>query len=154
MERAFLIISILTVFFFFIISIVRIILYCTFRYIINKYKRLLSFLKFKKDKKSNSSTNSNREDQRLRDKEKEKKLDKVYKINQEEQILQQPTQTRIVGIVKPVGKWTQLILGQKVSYMMQQANALKQQTENGYTGYWQTMEHSHDTRRRNRGASR
>ena len=100
-------------------------------------------MKKKSNKKLDTKNNTNRDDKRLRDKEKERRLDRVYKINQEEHILQQPTQTKIVGIVKPIGKWTQLILGQKVSYMMQQANALKQQTEHGY---WQTMLNSHNTK--------
>ena len=144
MERASLIIFLLSILFFLIISITRIVLYFVFKGIINKYKKLLDVFKDKLGKKSESKNNTNRDDKRIRDKEKEKELDKVYRINQEEQILQQPMQTKIVGIVKPIGRWTQLILGQKVSYMMQQANALKQQTEHGY---WQTMVHSHDTRK-------
>ena len=143
MERAFLIVFLLSVLFFFVISFIRIILYFVFKSIVNKYRNLLNILKKRSNKKLDTKNNTNRYDKRLRDKEKEKKLDRVYKINQEEHILQQPTQTKIVGIVKPIGKWTQLILGQKVSYMMQQANALKQQTEHGY---WQTMLNSHNTK--------
>lgn len=143
MVRAFLIIFLLSILFFIVISLIRIILYFVLKGIINKYKNLLKLLTNKLNKNKNESF-TNRDDKRLKDKEKEKILDKVYKINQEERILQQPIQTRIIGIVKPVGRWTQLILGQKVSYMMQQANALKQQTEHGY---WQTMVHSHDIRK-------
>ena len=41
-------------------------------------------------------------------------------------------QTKIIGIVKPIGKWTKLILGQRVVGLMQHANLLKQQNASGY----------------------
>lgn len=45
-------------------------------------------------------------------------------------------QTKIIGIVKPIGKWTKLILGQRVVGLMQHANLLKQQNA---SGYWVNM---------------
>lgn len=137
-DEAFFIITILSVVIFFTLIIIRTVSYFVLKNIIKGY------LNIKKRFSTKENQSTNRDDKKERDKEKEKKLDKVVVMNQEQAILQQFEQTKIVGVVKPIGKWTKLILGQKVGYMMQQANALKEQTGHGY---WQTMMNSHDTRR-------
>lgn len=137
-NEAFFIITILSIIIFIILIIVRTVSYFVLKNIIAGY------LNIKKKFINRESQSTNRDDRKERDKEKEKKLDKVIAMNQEQMVLQQFEQTKIVGVVKPIGRWTKLILGQKVGYMMQQANALKEQTGHSY---WQTMINSHDTRR-------
>lgn len=38
----------------------------------------------------------------------------------------------IVGVIQPIGKWTSLILGKKISYLIQQTGAIK-------GGFWTNM---------------
>ena len=169
LEYAIRVISILFVIIFVSISILRIILTIILLRLIAKYKAILKFIKSKIDaenEKNKKSNSSNIEGEKARDKEKEKKkqieAQKVLKLDkngnvigkynaQYEMILaekqkevEKPDKTKIVGVVKPIGKWTELILGQKVSYLMQQAQQLKEQGDNGY---WVNMMNAHDQRK-------
>jgi hypothetical protein len=47
----------------------------------------------------------------------------------------------IVGVVKPIGKFTSMIMGQKITYLMQHANELKSM---GDSSYHKVMMNSHD----------
>jgi hypothetical protein len=59
-------------------------------------------------------------------------------INSQESELEQEekNQTRIVDFVKPVGFWTSMILGQKLTYLIQSAQALNKR---GDKGFWASM---------------
>lgn len=150
MKEALTIIGILFSIIFCTITLLRIILTIIFRRLINKYKNLLRLLKNKMNFNKESNSQSNKEDKLFREKnleiKKAKNLATVVKINQERDVLNDfnisENKTKIVGIVKPIGKWTSLILGQKVSYLIQQANQLKQQND---AGYWTNMTKAHAT---------
>jgi hypothetical protein len=45
-------------------------------------------------------------------------------------------QLEIVDFVKPVGFWTSMILGQKLTYLIQSANVLNKR---GNKGFWVSM---------------
>jgi hypothetical protein len=57
--------------------------------------------------------------------------------------LEEPNYNRkeIVGIVKPIGRFTSMIMGQKVTYMMQHADELKKMND---PSYHKVMMSAHD----------
>ena len=55
---------------------------------------------------------------------------------QQEMDSQEMNSTKIVDFVKPVGFWTSLILGQKLTYLVQSAQILNQR---GDKGFWASM---------------
>jgi hypothetical protein len=95
----------------FAIIITRIILYIT----------LLGLDNLQKTFKGSKSTNTSKkeEDELLRDKKREKRKEKELQNAQEsnELIDDVPEKPRIVGIAKPVGYWTSLIIGQRLREM-------------------------------------
>lgn len=151
MKEALIIISILSIIIFCIIAITRIVALIMLRYTIKKYKALIAL--FKKDKLPDKEPiyvpNSNRPDKLYRDKdiEKKKELEQEKAIFQNVQVMnnrhveQEQSLGNIVGIVKPIGKWTALVMGEKITYLMQHAEELKRQSDKGY---WQTKMHAVD----------
>lgn len=146
------IIGILFTFFFLLILLIRFILTIFFLNLIKKYQALLSYIKSqttKPDFEAYKNTSAKTEEERSRDQKKEikkiKEMGIAIKMNQIEDTFQEfledksMDKVKIVGIVKPVGKWTSLILGQKVTGLMQQATKLQQQND---LGYWANMMHS------------
>lgn len=55
---------------------------------------------------------------------------------EEERDRHEMSQVEIVDLVKPIGFWTSMILGQKLTYLIQSANALN---KNGNKGFWVSM---------------
>lgn len=146
------IIAILFIFFFLLILLIRFILTIFFLNLIKKYKTLLNYIKSQKQKpdfNAYKNTANKTEEERSRDKKKEvkkiKEMGIAIKMNQIEDTFQEfleeksMEKTKIVGIAKPIGKWTSLILGQKVTGLMQQVTKLQQQND---LGYWANMMHS------------
>jgi hypothetical protein len=78
----------------------------------------------------------------------------VTKINnnKEKDELEEPNYNKkeIVGIVKPIGRFTSMIMGQKITYMMQHADELKKIND---SAYHKVMMNSHD-KTAARGAAR
>lgn len=149
MKEALLIISLLSVFIFFTITIFRIVMAVILKFTINKYLKLLSMLR-PKESNSDNYVPSSRNDVLYRDKDIEKRKEvEAQKINNvkrlpklnEESLDLEPNYNKknIVGIVKPIGYWTSLIMGQKVVGLMQHAEMLKEQND---SGYWVNMVHS------------
>lgn len=151
MKEALLIILGLSVILFIVITIVRIVMAIFFLFMIRKYKYLISLIK-PKDKKEDSYIPSSIDDIMYRDKDIEKKkkqeletqlknVKRIPKVGDDSGLDYDLDRKEIVGIVKPVGKWTAMILGQKVSYLMQHAEQLKTQND---AGYWVNMIHAQE----------
>ncbi|MBP7709588.1 MAG: hypothetical protein KA100_00775 [Rickettsiales bacterium] len=60
----------------------------------------------------------------------------IISSNQQEFDKQEMNQINIVDIVKPVGFWTSMILGQKLTYLIQSAQVLNKR---GDKGFWASM---------------
>lgn len=164
MKEALTIITVLSVVLFIIISIVRIIATIILQFTIKKYLKLLSLLR-PKDKVDNNYIPSSRNDILYRDKDVEKQKEQEVKKQQLQNVKRLPkinednidlepnyNKKEIVGIVKPIGYWTSLIMGQRVVGLMQHAEKLKEQNDNGY---WVNMLYSRgELRGKNKGQGR
>ena len=160
MREALIFISILSVILFFVITIVRIIATIILKYTISKYLKLLALLRPKDNNTQNNYVPSSRNDIMYRDKDIEKQkeqeaqklvnVQRLPKVGGEEFDLEPNySKKNIVGMVKPIGYWTSLIMGQRVTSLMQHAEVLKQQNDNGY---WVNMMHARDMAKgKNRG---
>ena len=160
MRGALIFISILSVILFFVITIVRIIATIILKYTISKYLKLLALLRPKDKLDDNKYVPSSRNDIMYRDKDIEKQkeqeaqklvnVQRLPKVGGEEFDLEPNySKKNIVGMVKPIGYWTSLIMGQRVTSLMQHAEVLKQQNDNGY---WVNMMHARDMAKgKNRG---
>ena len=153
MREAIIFIGILSVIMFFIITIVRIIATIFLKYTIRKYQQLLALIR-PKETGDNTYIPSSRNDVLFRDKdiEKKKELEAIEQQKQQNigtvqrlpKVAEQEidyNKKNIVGMVKPIGYWTSLIMGQRVTYLMQQANVLREQND---AGYWVNMMHARD----------
>lgn len=142
----------LSILLFFIITIVRVVMMIVLKFTINKYMKLLALIR-PKDKIEESSNPSNINDVLYRDKDLEKKKEYMMQKQQEAKLVNvqrlpserevEPeinyNKKNIVGIVKPIGYWTSLVMGQKVIGLMQHAEILRQQND---SGYWVNMIHA------------
>lgn len=150
MRQALLIIGIIAGILFIIISIIRMIMIIFLNYTINKYKKLLEYLKrndLGRKEDIYVPTSADHEDELMRNKnlEKKKAYEEIYvnvqKIGNKGQSIEDLekifSEKEIVGIVKNVGYWTSLVMGDKVTNMMQYADELKKQNSNGY---WQNKQ--------------
>lgn len=136
---------------FIAIMIIRMIMAIFFLYMIRKYEALMKLIR-QKDKKDKPYIPSSRNDVMYRDKdiEKQKARENAIKLQNVKRLPRigddmdlEPNfdKKEIVGMVKPVGRWTAMVLGQKVSYLMQHAETLKTQND---AGYWVNMMHAKD----------
>ena len=160
MREALIFISVLSVILFFVITIIRIIATIILKYTISKYLKLLALLRPKDKLDDNKYVPSSRNDIMYRDKDIEKQkeqeaqklvnVQRLPKVGGEEFDLEPNySKKNIVGMVKPIGYWTSLIMGQRVTSLMQHAEVLKQQNDNGY---WVNMMHARDMAKgKNRG---
>jgi hypothetical protein len=131
------------------IFLLRLICGLIMMYIIKKYKKLIPKNKKKRKIKIYKNTVPKTDEElMIVHKNNVKKIgiygQENYNEFDNENLLNQQ-ETKIVGVVKPIGKWTKLILGQRVVGLMQHATLLKQQN-NG--GYWVNFIHA---QRRSRG---
>ena len=153
MREAIIFIGILSVIMFFVITIIRIIATIFLKYTIRKYQQLLALIR-PKEANNNTYIPSNSNDVLFRDKdiEKKKELEAIEQQKQQNigtvqrlpKVVEQQidyNKKNIVGMVKPIGYWTSLIMGQRVTYLMQQANVLREQND---AGYWVNMMHVRD----------
>ena len=144
---AFIYIFIIIVGIFVIRIVFGLIMFC----IIKKYNKKQTIKNKRKVKIYKNTTPKTDEELAIVHKNNVKKIGIYGQENYNEQYnnyLLNQQQTKIVGIVKPIGKWTKLILGQRVVGLMQHATLLKQQNSQGY---WVNMIHS---QRRTRGKER
>lgn len=152
MKEALIFISILSVILFFVITIIRIVATIILKYTISKYLKLLALLRPKDKLDDNKYVPSSRNDIIYRDKDiemqKEQEAQKLVNVqrlpkagSKEFDLEPNYSKKSIVGMVKPIGYWTSLIMGQRVTSLMQHAEVLKQQNDNGY---WVNMLHARD----------
>lgn len=136
---------------FIAIMIIRMIMAIFFLYMIRKYEALMKLIR-PKDKKDKPYIPSSRNDIMYRDKDIEKQkarenaiklqnVKRLPRIGDDMDLEPDFDKKEIVGMVKPVGRWTAMVLGQKVSYLMQHAETLKTQND---AGYWVNMMHAKD----------
>ena len=115
---------------FVILILFRVLFYFIFS-LFHKISNLKNDTKNKQNKK-----NTEPYDDLLRDKEKENKdiFENVEKIGGsiEEPHIKYDNQERVVGIIKPVGFWTSLILGDKLSEILLRNQALSE----GKNNFW------------------
>jgi hypothetical protein len=160
MREALIFISIVSLIMFVVITITRIVTAMFFRYLIKKYTMIRDLIRGL-DKKENDYVPSGINDVMYRDKDieikKEQEVQKLVNVKRlskngedismdminYEKALDEGIDYRknIVGLVKPVGRWTSLILGNKVTYLMQHAETLKTQND---ASYWQNMRYAKD----------
>lgn len=123
------------------IFVIRIIIKLILSYFVHKYHSIKNKRLEKKYKKENLPN----EDEILKSqkKEKEQKLSQlrnVERINspaQEfEQNLRLQDKGKVVDIAKPIGFWTSLILGQKLTYLVNRANVINSREQKGF---WVSM---------------
>lgn len=138
---------------FLLIMVVRIVL----TYLLNKaHKRYLALKKVSKKLLFPSKKNFNKKDEELSRKKSEiprahsevkaetqargnQKASGSYEIipsREKEFERQEMNQINIVDIVKPIGFWTSMILGQKLTYLIQSAQVLNKR---GDKGFWASM---------------
>jgi len=135
--------------FFVLILLIRIIAKIVFfiipLFFIKKYKayKTLKFQKKQDKPKPLFEPNDNIEFRKDLEKEQflsqEYELMNVARMNQPDLGGINPNQTgrsNIVGLAKPVGKWTSLFLGEKLSMLVQQANVLSEDPDKGF---WVSM---------------
>lgn len=138
-------IAIASIGFFFLLLLIRILTKIIFflipLFFIKKYKAYKNLRLNKKLKKPDPYYEPLDNLEFRRDLEMEKKvamghdLVNVVRMN-EKQIESKGRSKNIVGIAKPVGKWTSMILGQKLTYLVNQASIL---SENEDQGFWVSM---------------
>ena len=116
-----------------VIFIARLVLNLTLFFLIRKYKNFKQ--KRQEDKEKYKKGNLPTEDELLKSQKKEKdQLLNVERINLVEQDFKDKERgkSRVVDVVKPIGFWTSLILGQKLSLMVNEASAINSREHEGF----------------------
>lgn len=120
-----------------LVLLVRLFFNLTLFFLIRKYKGYKEKKKLRLEKKDTTSTL--KEDEELhRDKEKESELVGVERIpakyDRESEFIDnlEPEEGKIVGVAEPIGFWTSLILGQKLTFLVNQAHVLNQKEKKGF----------------------
>lgn len=111
-----------------------------FFFLLNKaYKRYLVLKEAGKKLMKFDKKNFIKEDEELSRKKDEKQKTATYEVmaSKEQQLdNDELNKVDIVDIVKPIGFWTSMILGQKLSYLIQSAQILNKRTDKGF---WVSM---------------
>ncbi|MFC1659794.1 hypothetical protein ACFL0U_04480 [Pseudomonadota bacterium] len=119
-----------------LVFLVRLFFNITLFFLVRKYKGYRKKKKLKFDKKDVAST-PKEDEELLRDKESElvgvEKIPVEYDPEQELGEEGEIEEGKIVGIAEPIGFWTSLILGQKLTFLVNQAHYLSQK---GKKGFW------------------
>jgi hypothetical protein len=134
---------------FALILIIRLILTLLIHFAIQKYKKLREKNPFKR---KNLKKYEKEEDELLREIPKAHSATRAHIISgqnqgqsgsydliasEEQQIEQeQMNEVKIVDMVKPIGFWTSMILGQKLTYLIQSAQVINKR---GKQGFWVSM---------------
>ena len=117
------------------ILLIRIIAGILLHFAKKKYKNIVKKIKNRKALKAEKVLPKADEDL-FRKKELPRQLvEKLPSINQEQEN-QELEEVKIVDIVKPVGFWTSMILGQKLTYLVSSAKIMNQ---NSKKGFWISM---------------
>jgi hypothetical protein len=124
---------------FLLVFTVRIFFRLTILFLLRKYKHYRKKKKLKFEKKDIVST-PKEDEELLRDKEEETKLIGVERMPAEYDYQQEIggqqvgelEEGKIVGVAEPIGFWTSLVLGQKLSFLVNQAHILSQREKKGF----------------------
>lgn len=117
------------------IILIRIILGILLLFARKKYQNLVKKIQSKRAVKAEKVL-PKEEDERFIQKENPRELvEKIISKEQEEEA-QELSEVKIVDIVKPVGFWTSVILGQKLTYLVSSAKLMN---DNSNKGFWVSM---------------
>lgn len=117
------------------IILIRIILGILLLFARKKYQNLVKKIQSKRAVKAEKIL-PKEEDERFIQKENPRELvEKIISKEQEEEA-QELSEVKIVDIVKPVGFWTSVILGQKLTYLVSSAKLMN---DNSNKGFWVSM---------------
>ena len=130
---------ILAIFFVVLIAIllIRIVVSILLHFARKKYQSLIKRIKSKKTIKAEKIIPKN-DDVRFIRKEKPRELvERINSIDQDQdEQSQELDEVKIVDLVKPVGFWTSMVLGQKLTYLVSSAKIMN---ENSKKGFWVSM---------------
>jgi hypothetical protein len=117
------------------IMLTRIVVRVSLIFARRKYQDLLEIIESAKHPKSKKVI-PKEDSEKFIDKEKQREI--VEKIVSQEQIDEdrELKETKIVDFVKPVGFWTSMILGQKLTYLVSSAKIM---SNNNDKGFWESM---------------
>lgn len=117
------------------IILIRIILGILLLFARKKYQNLVKKIQSKRAVKAEKVL-PKEDDERFIQKENSRELvEKIISKEQEEEA-QELSEVKIVDIVKPVGFWTSVILGQKLTYLVSSAKLMN---DNSNKGFWVSM---------------
>jgi len=121
------------------ILLIRLILNLTLFFLIKKYKGFKQ--KRREHKEKYKKENLPTEGELLKSQKKERELTRqLERLNAPEKEFEQELRLagkgRVVDIVKPIGFWTSLILGQKLSYLVNRASVIN---DREHEGFWVSM---------------
>jgi hypothetical protein len=117
------------------ILLIRIILRILLLFAHKKYKNIVEKIQAKRVIKAEKVLP--KEDEALFiKKESPRELVEVIKSKEQEQESHELSEVKIVDLVKPVGFWTSMILGQKLTYLVSSAKLMNQNSDKGF---WVSM---------------
>jgi hypothetical protein len=117
------------------ILLIRIVLRILLLFARKKYHNIVQKIQSKRAIKAEKIL-PKEDDERFIKKEVSKELvEKIISKEQEEET-QELSEVKIVDIVKPVGFWTSVILGQKLTYLVSSAKLMN---DNSNKGFWVSM---------------
>jgi hypothetical protein len=117
------------------ILLIRIIVRISLIFARKKYQDLIEIIESAKHPKAQKVIPKDDSEKFIK---KENKRDLVEKITSQDQINEniELNETKIVDLVKPVGFWTSMILGQKLTYLVSSAKIMN---KNSDKGFWESM---------------
>jgi hypothetical protein len=141
--------AIITIVVLFVIALVFIVLVRLFFkimlfFLMKKYRHYKEKFKLKREEKFFRKEEEALQKDKVKEEEKFKSLE-LMDISEEEKdrikegIKQDIEEGRIVGVAEPVGFWTSLILGQKLTFLVNQAHAMEKEGK----GFWVAMVNAH-----------
>jgi len=117
------------------IFLIRIILAILLHFARKKYQKIVRIIKSKKTIKAQKVLPKN-DEELFRKKQKPGKLVEKMPSQTQEAEEEADLDTQIVDIVKPVGFWTSMMLGQKMTYLISSAKLMN---KNSHKGFWVSM---------------
>ncbi len=117
------------------IILIRIIVRIALMFAIKHYKNIAKKIQSKKIIKAEKVL-PKEDSEKFIKKETSRELVEVMKSKEQEQDSKEMAEVKIVDIVKPVGFWTSMILGQKLTYLVSSAKLMNQNSDKGF---WTSM---------------
>ncbi|MES2678081.1 MAG: hypothetical protein V4612_07225 [Pseudomonadota bacterium] len=117
------------------IILIRIILGILLIFARKKYRNLVDKIKSRKAIKAEKVLPKEDSERFIKKEVSRELVEKIISPEQEEEA-QELSETKIVDLVKPVGFWTSVILGQKLTYLVSSAKLMN---DNSKKGFWVSM---------------